>query len=332
MSPSRFTATISAIALLFIAACGNSNSSASQTKSLSDVTLHVGSTGWLSTKAALEFAGLANTEYKVDWSLFQGGDQQLEAIKSGALDVTNSSEIPPIFAAIGGSANYKVVAVQKGNTLLQEVVTKSTSGITSIGQLKGKKVAYVKNTTAQYFLVKLLEQARLSWSDITPVALSTADGVAALSAGSVDALASYGNAIIATHAVGDVTIGSGEDILSGNFQWQASDSLLRDDVKKEALADLLNRVNQAWAYIRAHFDGYAALTAKATKQSQAQALSTLKNGEEQRPTTLLPTSAAAIASQQMVANTFTSINALPKKVDVASFWSTALNSLIKETP
>ena len=57
----------------------------------------------------------------------------------------------------------------------------------------------------------------------------------------------------------------------------------------------------------------------------ALALSQLKAQEAQRPTTVLPASDAAIASEQKVADAFTALGAVPKKVDVASFWTTALN-------
>ncbi|MEU6356222.1 hypothetical protein ABZ896_44105 [Streptomyces sp. NPDC047072] len=66
-------------------------------------------------------------------SVPQGGDQQLQAIRAGALDLASSSEIPPVFAAADGSSpNFKVVAVQQGATLNQEVVVPKGSNGGSI--------------------------------------------------------------------------------------------------------------------------------------------------------------------------------------------------------
>ena len=49
--------------------------------------------------------------------------------------------------------------MQRGTTLNQEVVVPKGSKVTDIAGLKGKKVGYVQNTTAHYFLYELLKQA-----------------------------------------------------------------------------------------------------------------------------------------------------------------------------
>jgi sulfonate transport system substrate-binding protein len=305
-------------------------SSSGAAPDLSGVTLRVGQTGWATTQSVLDIAGESPTAYKVDWSVFSGGDKQMQALIAGALDVATASEIPPIFAAAASTPNFKEVAVQQSNTLQQEVLVPKGSSITSISGLKGKKVAYVQSTTAQYFLYELLKQAGLDWTDITPVALAPADGVSALSSGSVDALATYGNSVIAVHSAGGTTIGSGQKILSGNFPWIASDSLLANPAQSAALVDLLSRINIAYAKI--HNDPslaqqYAQATNKATQQDVSLALSTYQAGEAQRPTTVLTASDAAIKSQQSVATAFTDLGTIPK-VDVSTLWSTALNSAL----
>ena len=315
-------AAVAVIALALLSACGSTTA----TPGTPQVTLRVGSTGWATAQAALQVAGLDRTPYKVEWSVFSGGDKQLQALQAGALDVTETSEIPPIFAAAGGSAKFKVVAVQQANTLLQEVVVGPGSAISGIAQLKGRKVGYVQNTTAQYFLDKLLEQNGLHWSDITAAPLSPNDGVTALHSGAIDALASYGNSIITVHRGGGRTIGDGKDILSGNFPWEASAETIADPAKRAATADLLARVDKAYAFIRdGHEEAFAQKTADATHQPLADALSQLHDGEAQRPTRLAATSAGAIASQQAVADVFTDLKVLPAKVDAASFWTDQLN-------
>ncbi|MEW1720587.1 ABC transporter substrate-binding protein [Streptomyces sp. NPDC093109] len=323
-------------ALLFpLAACGGSadatsaadKNTAGKGTDLSSVTLAVGDTGWSRQESILKLAGLDNTPYKIKWSVFQGGDLQLQAMRAGALDVAQSSEIPPVFAAADGKANFKVVAVQQANTLLQEVVAPKGSTLTSIAQLKGKKVGYVKNTTAQYFLYELLKKAGLEWSDIKAVPLLPDAGLAALTGGSVDALASYGNAIIAAHAQGATTIGSGAGILSGNFNWEASDKTIADPAKRAATADLLARLAKGWEYIRdGHEKDFAKVTAAATHQPLDQALGQLRDGEKQRPNRIGPTTPEATASAQKVADAFHTLGALPKPLKVAGFWTDALNT------
>ena len=336
--PSRLIALTAATAALALAAsaCASKSSSSSSSDaadgsstSLSSVTLKIGVTGWNDYEAALKVAGLDNTPYHVDWSVFSGGNLQLQALQSGALDVANSSEIPPVFAAAGGTVNFKVVAVQKANTLLQDLVVGKGSAITSVAGLKGQKVGYVQNTTAQYFLDKLLVQAGLTWKDITPVALTPNEGVAALNSGSIAAFASYGNSIITAQENGATVIGSGEQILSGNFPWEVSNSLLGDAGQQAALVDLFVRLDKAYAYIRdGHQQAYAQATATATDEPVSEALSQLNAGEAEQHTRFVPTSTAAIASEQSVSDVFTAISALPKPVTVSTFWTTDLNSAL----
>lgn len=320
------------IAALTLSACSSGSESASPSADypapapastdLSSVTLRVGQTGWATIKSVLAIAGEDTTPYHLDFSVFSGGDQQLQALQSGALDVAQSSEIPPVFAAAGGTVKFTQVAVQTGTTLLQEVIVPHNSSITSIKDLKGKEVGYVKNTTAAYFLNELLKQNGLSWTDIKPRPLLPNDGLAALNGGSIAAFASYGNTIISAHQTGARTIGSGRDILSGNFPWSVSTDLLTDPKKQAAVVDLLARINRAYAYLRnGHQQQYAQAFAAATKQPVASALQQFTDGERQRPTVFSAPSPTVITGQQKVADSLTQIKALPGTVDVKALWS-----------
>ncbi|WP_326731450.1 ABC transporter substrate-binding protein [Streptomyces phaeochromogenes] len=315
-----------ALLLPLATACGG-DAEAESSSGLSSVTLAVGATGWKNEEAVLKFAHLDDTPYKVKWSLFQGGDQQLQAVRAGALDLASSSEIPPIFAAADGKPNFQVVAVQRGTTLNQEVIVPKGSKVTDIAGLKGKKVGYVQNTTAHYFLYELLKRAGLKWSDIDAKPLLPNDGLAALNGGGIDAFASYGTSVITAHQQGAVTVGSGKDVLSGNFLWSARDSVLKSPAQRAAAADLIARITKAYAYIR---DGreheFAKVIAKATHQPVAQAEKDFRDAQAQRPTQARAVGDDTIASQQKVADAFTELGALKEKLDVKSFWSHALDT------
>ncbi|MEY9989028.1 sulfonate transport system substrate-binding protein [Streptomyces sp. V4I8] len=328
----RTSAAVLALLLPFATACG-AEAEAESPSSVDSVTLRVGATGWKTEEAVLKYAGLDDTPYEVKWSQFQGGDQQLQAIRAGALDLASSSEIPPVFAAADGSPNFKVVAVQRGATLNQEVVVPKGSKVTDITGLKGRKVGYVQNTTAHYFLYQLLQQAGLKWSDVDAKPLLPNDGLAALNGGSIDAFASYGTSIITAHQQGATTVGSGEDILSGNFLWSARDSVLESPDQRAAVADLIARISKAYAYVRdGHLDGFAKITADATHQPLAQAKKDLVDAQAQRPTQARTVGDDTIASQQKVADVFAELGALKEHLDVKSFWSTTLNADLKKAP
>jgi sulfonate transport system substrate-binding protein len=320
-------ALLTALLLPFAAACGGS----ARAESENDVTLRVGATGWKVEEAVLKFAHLDDTPYQVKWSVFQGGDQQLQAVRANALDLASSSEIPPVFSAADGRPNFKVVAVQRGSTLNQEVVVPKGSKVTGIADLKGKKVGYVKNTTAHYFLYELLKRAGLTWSDIDAKPLLPNDGLAALNGGSIDAFASYGTSVITAHQQGATTVGSGADILSGNFLWSARDSVLKSSAEKAAAADLIARITKAYAYVRDGREaGFAKVVAQNTHQPVAQAQQDLTAQQKQRPTQARAVDGTAIASEQKVADAFTELGALPAHLDVKPFWTTALNADLKK--
>ena len=336
------TATATGLALLLTACSGSSSSGpsgptadsassgsvspAAAGTDLSGVTLRIGETGWKQQQLLLEKAGLADTPYATDFSLFQGGNLQLEALGAGAIDLASASEIPPIFAAqSGGPGSLAVIAVRQGNTLTQEVVVPEGSTITDAAGLKGKKVAFVQNTTAHYFLLKALESAGLTWSDIEAVPLSTSDGLAALLSGQVDALASYGNAIITAHAKGATTVVDARDILSGNFVYISTPTLIQDPARHAAIADYFSRLQRAFNWARANPDAWAAVIAEQTKQPVDQAKSTFTEGETQRPSKFVPTSPAAIASQQDILDTFRKAGIITTGFDIGDYWTDSFN-------
>ncbi|MGK9250293.1 ABC transporter substrate-binding protein [Paenibacillus humicus] len=319
------------------AAAGNTSSpgtaalfSTGSQADLGKVTLRVGQTGWASLEQGFKAAGVDDTPYKLEFSVFQGGNLQLEAIAADHLDVAQTSEIPPIFASqSAGGGNFKIIALSNSNTLNQEVVVPKGSPLKQPADLKGKKVAFVKATTAHYFLLKILQEAGLSWSDIQPVELSTADGLSALLSGKVDALASYGNSIITAHENGASTLASAKDILSGNFPIEATPAAIADPGKHAAIADFLNRLNRYQEWARQNKEKWAEITAAATHQDPETALKTLEEGEAQRPSKVLPVTPEAIASNQDVADALQTVGLLKAKVDVSSFFSDAFASEIK---
>lgn len=289
---------------------------------LSGVTIKVGQTGWSTHQKALEAAGLDDTPYKVEYSVFQGGNLILEAMTAGHVDFGVTSEIPPIFSSLSQNGEKsKVIAIQQSSTLNQELVVPKDSNIKKVSDLKGKKVAYVQNTTAHYFLNKMLEEAGLKWEDIEAVQLTTSDGLAALLGGNVDALASYGNAIISAHQNGATTLASAKDILSGDFQVNASVEAIDDPEKHAAIVDFISRLNQAAEWQRKNSKEWSEIVSTNTKQPYEQAYDTFKKGEKQRPTKFISLSETNTDSQQDIADTFYDAGLLNKKVDVNSIWN-----------
>jgi sulfonate transport system substrate-binding protein len=248
---------------------------------LSGVTLHVGAA--YDIQAFLKAAGLDDTPYKVDANVFQGGNLVLEAMAANQLDLGSGSQIPPIFASqAANGGNMKIIAIRKGSTLDQELVIPAGSGIKTVADLKGKKVAYIKSTTAHYFLAKMLEQAGLAWSDVETVAMTTSDGLTALLTNEVAAFASYGNSITTAHQKGATTLASAENILSGDYYFYATPEAIADPATHAAIVDYLNRFNEANEWTRQHAEEWASISAPSSNQDPADFLTQFKREVAQR--------------------------------------------------
>lgn len=319
------------VLLTVLTACSSTSTSVPTANSEEKVTLRIAQTGWGSHEEALKHAGLdKDLPYNIEYSVFQGGNLILEAMNAGHVDFGSTSEIPPIFSSLSENGDAsKIIAISNSNTLLQEIVVPKNSPIKTPADLKGKKVAYVQNTTAQYFLVKILEEAGLTWDDIDAQALTTADGLTALLGNNVDALASYGNSIISAKENGATTLASAATILSGNFPLSVHKSVLEDDEKRAALVDFLDRLNKSYAWQRENIEQWAEIYANNTKQPVETALQTLQDGEKQRPSQVIPITDEAIASQQDIADTFLSIGLIEKQIDVSTNWDRSLDEALQ---
>lgn len=297
----------------------------------SGVVLRVGAAEGKNGQAMLEAAGLDKTPYKVEFHVMQGGNLVLEAMAAGQLDLGTGSQIPPIFASQAqNGGNLKIIATKKSSTLQQELVVRANSPLKSVQDLKGKKVAYVKSTTAHYFLAKMLENAGVAWTDVDTIALSTSDGLSALLTGEVDALASYGNSIRSAHTKGAVTLQSAEKVLSGDFYWYATPAAIQDPKKHAAILDYLSRYHQANEWARQHPKEWAAYYAPQINQKTDEYLAQYNEENQQVKTIIVPVDAATIASEQDIVNIFIKLGLLKSGIDISKIFDRSFDEAISK--
>ncbi|MFD1260287.1 sulfonate ABC transporter substrate-binding protein [Entomomonas asaccharolytica] len=137
------------------------------------------------TKGNLE-QRLAKQSIQVKWVEFPGGPQLLEGLNVGSIDFGVTGETPPIFAQAAG-ANLVYVANEPPAPTSEAILVTKDSPIQSVAELKGKKVALNKGSNVHYLLVRALQEAGLKYSDITPVYLAPSDARAAFESNRVDA-------------------------------------------------------------------------------------------------------------------------------------------------
>jgi aliphatic sulfonates family ABC transporter substrate-binding protein len=131
---------------------------------------------------------LAQSGIKLSWVEFQSGPPLLEALNSGAIDFGQTGDTPPIYAQAAGSRLvYLAAAPDAGKR--SGILVRADAGITTIADLKGKRVAFTRGSSAHNIVVRLLATAGLTYADIQPVNLQPADAAAAFRNGGIDAWA-----------------------------------------------------------------------------------------------------------------------------------------------
>ena len=136
--------------------------------------------GWLEEE-------LAADGVEIEWTLSAGSNKANEFLRSDAIDFGSTAGSAALLAKANGSAIQTVYIYSKPEWAA--LVVPKDSEITSIEQLKGKKVAATKGTDPYFFLLRSLNSVGLSGSDVEVVNLQHADGKVALERGDVDAWA-----------------------------------------------------------------------------------------------------------------------------------------------
>jgi sulfonate transport system substrate-binding protein len=283
--------------------------------------------GETDTRLLFRAAGIKPDGFDILYSEFSSGHLVVEALNSGSLDYGGMSEIPPIFAAASTIQSFRQIAVFHGDVNNQVVLLPKGSKARSIADLKGKRVGYVRATTSQYFLIRMLEEAGLGWDDIIPVAMTVADGAAAFSQGALDAWAIYGFPIqraIATEGARILRTANG--ILSGNYLIAAHVDALADPEKSRIIGDYLGLVQKAFGWAVANQDEWATIVAKEIGVPRDYVVDQFRRKSANYE--LRPVTDAAIASQQQVADVFHKAGLIPKPVDVRPLWDARFNAQI----
>jgi sulfonate transport system substrate-binding protein len=136
-------------------------------------------------KLGLVEAALTGTAIK--WVYSAGSSNALNFLQGNAIDFGSTAGSAALLSRANGNP-IKTVYIYEQPEWTALVVAKDSTA-KSITDLKGKKIAAQKGTDPYFFLLRTLNQAGLSQTDIQYVNLPHADGRTALERGQVDAWA-----------------------------------------------------------------------------------------------------------------------------------------------
>jgi sulfonate transport system substrate-binding protein len=301
-----------AVSALALAGCGGGASAASS----GQVVLKVGDQKG-GSQALLQAAGLLDgTSYKIEWSTFSSGPPLLEAANAGAIDIGAVGNTPPIFSA---AANAKITVVQAGqkNGPGDAILVPSDSPIQDPQQLKGKTIAVAQGSSAHGQLLTVLNRYGIAVSDVKVDYLQPSDAYAAFTQHRVDAWAIWdpytSQALLQAHAKSIINGTSGT---ANGYSFQvAGKTALADPGKVAAIKDYLARLAKAQKWSGDHKDGWAAAWSKVTGLDPAVATAAVNDGA----TLPIPLDDKVIASEQQLADAFTTAKVIPGKVKFADF-------------
>ena len=128
--------------------------------------------------------------YKVVFKEFSDGNSLMQALKAGSVDYARTGDTPPV-SALSTGTKLTYIAASSSKAKGSGILVKNSSSVSSIEDLKGKKVAYTKGTSSQYTLLAALKKAGMSADDITWVNMDQSSASVAFSKGKVDAWSTW---------------------------------------------------------------------------------------------------------------------------------------------
>ncbi|RFS87406.1 ABC transporter substrate-binding protein [Actinomadura spongiicola] len=289
-----------------------------------EVVLRVGDQKGASIQQMLTAAGqLDGLTYKIKWSLFTSGPPILEGVNAGSVDFGSVGNTPPVFAA-AAKARIVIVGATESRVTGQGIVVPKGSTLRAPAELKGKKVAVAKGSSAHYHLLSVLTKNGLSFDDIEPQYLQPSDALTALTGGRVDAWATW------EPYTAQAELNNGARVLvdgtgyTNGYGFQVtSRTTLKNERRAAALKDFLSRYQRAVQWSNANSARWAAIWAKQTRLPGPVA----ERAVQRRLSAIIPIDDAVIASEQRIADSFYDVKVIPAKVTIADFFDRRFNGL-----
>lgn len=270
------------------------------------------------SQSLLRSAGLDRAPYAIEWSTFTSGPPLLEAASAGAIDIGGVGNTPPLFAA-AAKRNVKVVAASKGNVTSDALIVPKGSPLRRVADLRGKKVAVARGSSAHGQILLSLREVGLTPDDVEPVILQPADALGAFNGGEVDAWAIW------DPYFAQVQLETGADVLtdgtgvSNGLDFQvAGDAALADAAKNTALADYVVRVAKAQIFSDAHRPERA----RAWAEDTGLPIEVTRRATDAGPNLPIPLDDAVIRSSQELADAFVQAKEIPRRFEFAEYVDT----------
>jgi sulfonate transport system substrate-binding protein len=246
---------------------------------------------------------------EVQWIEFQFGPPMLEAMRVNSVDIGAVGDTPPVFAQAAHGDLLYIAAQRSGG---QAILVPPGSALHTLHDLKGRKVAFGRASSAHNLTLAALEKAGLTYGDIQPIYLGPADAGAAFERGAIDAWTIWDPyyAMFETRP-GVRVLAKWTEITEQNSFFMARHGYA--EANAAVIAKLVAEFTSIAAWARSHRPELAALLTKETGMSPE----AVQRAVDRAPFLVLPMDDELTQIQQTVANRFRSLGLIPTDIKVS---------------
>ncbi|MDP4005682.1 aliphatic sulfonate ABC transporter substrate-binding protein [Methylobacterium sp. NEAU K] len=253
----------------------------------------------------------------VRWIEFSFGPPLLEALSLDGIDFGQTGDGPPIFAQAARSSGLVYAAAQESGGSGAGILLPRGSTIQTLADLKGRRVAFPKASSAHNLTVAALEKAGLRYADIEPVTLAPADAAAAFARGSIDAWTIWDPYFaIAEAGEGVRVLALATDITPQNNFFLASRPFA--ETRGAVLTAALDALGEVAAWCTQNRGAVATLLSQGTGVP----LTAARRAVGRTDYVIGPMNARVTAAQQAIADRFHALKLIPTPIRIAdALWT-----------
>lgn len=257
----------------------------------------------------------------VTWSSFLAASSLIEALSNGTIDFCGGGGTASIFSQAADHVFVRVAKEKYTAPKGQAILVPEDSLIQTLADLKGKKIAFDRGSSAHYVLIRALLKVGLDLSDIEPVYLTQPEALPLFRRGEIDAWvvwvpysATQTRSAYPGRSIADLESIFGDDAaveLEVPTYYYAIPELVRD--YPDLLKVILEEVNEAGAWAKKQ-ELDAAKRLAENHEIDRSIVDALQKRSIERA--IIPIDDHSLAALQHQANIFRDLKLIPTRVNV----------------
>jgi NitT/TauT family transport system substrate-binding protein len=199
------------------------------------------------------------------FTLVNGGVRDLA---SGRAQLATNAETQMLLASTANPRIRMLLTVAEGRYRL---IARKSAGIRTLADLRGKRITTVPQTSAHYYVFKLLQNGGLQESDVRFVSVDRNDMAGAVGRGDADAISMWEPE--AQHALellgSDATVFQNNDLYREWFSLYTTTDVLQDALRRAQIVEFVRSLIEATGRVRSRPQDVIPIVARTIGRSEA---------------------------------------------------------------